>query len=114
MLVVIATRRLDNGPPDLVEIVLDRPIPYNATTRFTFNDGVAVNVVEYTFAPGDTDGAGDADLNDFAAFQNCYGLSPVAQSCLVFDFNADLDVDLLDFAAFQSLNLCPTTSPRAK
>ncbi len=98
---VIATRRLDNGPPETVEILLDRPIPYNATTRFTFNDGVAVNVVEFTYAPGDTDGDGDADLADFAAFQNCLGNSPLAGVCLSLDFNADSAIDLLDFAAFQ-------------
>jgi len=100
---VIATRRLDNGPPETVEIVLDRPIPYNATTRFTFNDGVAVNTVEYTFAPGDTDGDGDADLADFAAFQNCFEVSPISGACLVFDFNADHSIDLLDFAALQPI-----------
>jgi len=104
---VVATRRLDNGPPETVEIVLDRPIPYNATTRFTFNDGVAVNVVEFTFAPGDTDGDGDADLFDFAAFQNCFGNSPVAGVCLPLDFNADSALDLLDFAALQSAFLPP-------
>jgi len=98
--VVIATRRLDNGPPETVEIVLDRPIPYNATTRFTFNDGVAANVVEFTYAPGDTDGDGDADLHDLAVLQNCFGSSPVAGVCLPLDFNADSAIDLLDFAAF--------------
>ncbi len=48
--VVTKTRRLNNGEPDTVEIILDRPIPFDATTRFTFDDGVAVNVVEYTLA----------------------------------------------------------------
>jgi len=47
--VVLQTRRLDNGSPDRVEIVLDRPIPVDQTTRFTFDDGVAVNVVSYTY-----------------------------------------------------------------
>lgn len=104
---VVATRRLDNGPPETVEIVMDRPIPYNATTRFTFNDGVAVQMIEYTYAPGDTDGDGDADLYDFAAYQNCFGVSPVAGSCLPFDFNADSAVDLLDFVAFQRVLTAP-------
>ncbi len=45
---VIATRRRDNGNPEDVEIVLDRPLPAGATTRFTLTDGVAVNVIEYT------------------------------------------------------------------
>ena len=30
------TRRLDNGAPETVEIVLDRPIPYQGVTTFTF------------------------------------------------------------------------------
>jgi len=47
--VVLQTRRLDNGSPDRVEIVLDRPIPLAETTRFTFDDGTAVNVVTYTY-----------------------------------------------------------------
>jgi hypothetical protein len=104
---VIATRRLDNGPPDVVEIVLDRPMPYNATTRFTLNDGVAVNIVEYTFAPGDTDGDGDADLYDFAALQNCFGVSPISGACQVFDFNADSAIDFLDFAGLQRVFTTP-------
>jgi len=104
---VVATRRLDNGPPETVEIVLDQPIPYNAATRFTFNDGVAVQTIEFTYAPGDTDGDGDADLADFAAFQNCLGNSPVAGVCLPLDFNADSAVDLLDFAEWQRLTIVP-------
>ena len=102
--VVVATRRLDNGPPDVVEIVLDRPIPYNATTRFTFTDGVAENVVEYTFAPGDTNGDGRANLADFAYFQNCFELGTVLSipaPCVAFDFDADSDIDVSDFAAFE-------------
>ncbi len=99
---VIATRRLDNGPPETVEIVLDRPIPYNATTRFTFNDGVLEQSIGFTFAPGDTDGDGDADLADFAAFQNCFEVCPISGACQAFDFNADSAVDLLDFAGLQA------------
>jgi len=104
---VVATRRLDNGPPETVEIVLDRAIAYNATTRFTFNDGVAVQTIEFTYAPGDTDGDGDADLSDFAAFQNCFGNFPVAGVCLPLDFNADSAVDLLDFAAYLAVFRVP-------
>ncbi len=102
----LQTRRLDNGPPDVVEIVLDRPIPYHASTRFTFDDGTVENVVEYTFAPGDANGDGSADLSDFATFQNCFGLSDASPDlglCAVFDFDAGGDTDLLDFAEFQNL-----------
>lgn len=49
--VVLATRRQDNGPPETVEIVLDRPLPIGQTTRFTFNTGAATSqTVEYTVA----------------------------------------------------------------
>jgi len=102
----LQTRRLDNGPADVVEIVLDRPIPYNATTRFTFFDGVAENIIEYTFAPGDSNGDGQADLADFAFFQNCFGLGTVLSNlapCAALDFDGDGDTDLLDFAEFQNL-----------
>jgi len=97
---VIATRRLDNGAPDTVEVVLDRPIPYNKTTRFTFNDGVATDIVEFTYAPGDTNGDGQTDLADFAAFQNCFGAPPPAGVCMVLDFDGDSQVDDEDFGRF--------------
>jgi hypothetical protein len=45
---VIQTRRRENDEPHTVEIVLDRPMPLGRTTRFTFDDGATVNVVEYT------------------------------------------------------------------
>ncbi len=100
--VVVATRRLDNAPPETVEIVLDRPIPYNATTRFTFNDGVIQQSVEFTYAPGDTDGDGDADLADFSWFQNCFGalLTEQCHTCWVLDVDGDSVIDLADYLAF--------------
>ena len=91
----------------MVEIVLDRSIPYSATTRFTFNDGVLEQSIEFTYAPGDTDGDGDADLADFAAFQNCFGNSPVAGVCLPLDFNADSAIDLVDFGELQTIFPAP-------
>jgi len=45
---------------------------------------------------------GDADLLDFAAFQNCFGLSPVTGICLDLDLNNDGEIDLLDFADLQA------------
>ena len=44
----MATRRQDNGPPETVEIVLDRPLAVGTKTRFTFNTGGTPNTVEYT------------------------------------------------------------------
>lgn len=50
--VVLSTRRLVNGAPETVEIVLDRPLPVGETVTFTFPDpdgpGLLQNVVEYT------------------------------------------------------------------
>lgn len=107
--IVKATRRRE--PPDpfdvvddprIVEIVLDRPIPFNATTRFTLDDGVAVNVVEYTFVPGDVEGSGTVDLSDIAYLQNCMGAADTATLCGVFDLGRDTEVgfdDALDVIA---------------
>jgi len=99
---VTATRRQDNGPPETVEIVLDRPIPYNATTRFTFNDGTSEQTVELTYAPGDTDGDGDADLADFAALQNCFGQPAAPGVCASLDRDRDAEITDTDFTAFYS------------
>ncbi len=50
---VLASKRLDNSEPEIVEIILDRPMPIGATTRFTLNDGTTVNTVEFTLpTPG--------------------------------------------------------------
>jgi len=100
---VVATRRQDNGPPETVEIVLDQPIPYNATTRFTFNDGTLEQTVELTYAPGDTDGDGDADLADLAALQNCFGEPTTPGVCASLDRDGNAEITLTDFAAFQNL-----------
>ena len=97
---VLQTRRLDNGDPETVEIVLDRPLPRGQTTTFTFLDGSVGDPVAHTFAPGDTDG--DADLHDFAAFQTCFAAVNPTGPCWPLDFNEDDVVDLPDFAAWQS------------
>jgi hypothetical protein len=100
--VVTQTRRRDNDEPDTVEIVLDRPIARGETTRFTFDDGVAVNVIEYTFAPGDTDGDGDADLRDIAASQCCFGLINPTAPCWALDLDESEHIDHTDHAALVS------------
>ncbi|MDO8632112.1 MAG: hypothetical protein Q7R41_16635 [Phycisphaerales bacterium] len=103
----IQTRRLDNGPANVLEIVLDRPMPFNATTRFAFTDGVAENVVKYTFAPGDTNGDGRANLTDFATFQSCFGTRPIVGACLALDADANSAIDLADFYGFQRVFSAP-------
>ncbi len=47
--VVLQTRRLDNGDPETVQIVLDRPLSFGETTTFTFNTGGSPNTVSYTY-----------------------------------------------------------------
>ncbi len=106
--VVTKTRRLDNGPPDVVEIVLDRPIPFGETTTFIFNDGVAVNSIKFTFAPGDTDGDGDADLRDAARFQNCFGTSELTGACHALDSSPNATIDTRDYADFNVALLGPS------
>ncbi|MCH9033177.1 MAG: hypothetical protein IID42_01570 [Planctomycetes bacterium] len=44
---VIAVRRRELDEPDTVEIVLDQPPPSGQITRFIFDDGAAVNIIEF-------------------------------------------------------------------
>ncbi len=70
----------------------------------------AVPILAGVAVPGDFDGDGDSDLDDYAVFFQCMAgpnASPspppptTAQECLdVFDFDADLDVDLFDSGDF--------------
>jgi len=87
--------------PRIVEIVLDRPLPFNATTRFTLSD--EVNRVEYSFAPADANGTGTTDLSDVAYFQNCFGSSETAGLCGVFDLDRNGTVNHLDLADLLAL-----------
>ncbi|MCH9035512.1 MAG: hypothetical protein IID42_13595, partial [Planctomycetes bacterium] len=70
----VQTRRLDNGDPEVVEIVLDQAIPMDQRTVFTFNDGVVVNTVQYTYIQGDVNADGAFDLADLAELGNCFGV----------------------------------------
>ena len=97
---VLQTRRLDNGPPEVVEIVLDKTIPHAATTTFTLTDGVATNIIEYTLSPGDADGDGVATLADFAHFQNCFRAGTPSAFCRTFDLNRDGSISLGDHQLF--------------
>ena len=98
---VTQTRRLDNGPPEVVEIVLDKPIPHAAVTTFTLTDGVATNVIEYTLSPADADGDGLATLADFAHFQNCFRAGAASSFCRTFDLSRNGSIDLTDHTLAQ-------------
>ena len=71
-------------------------------TRFTFDNGVAVNVMEYTFAPGDTDGTRRVDPRDVAAFQTCFGTEVFSGPCQACDFHGSGRIRLTDFAEFRN------------
>ncbi len=88
---VIATRRQDNGPPETVEIVLDRPLTVaDGKVRFTFNTGAATpQIVEYTlvdFEPCCLPGGACESLAP--ADCSTQGGSPATSSC-----EGDLDHD---------------------
>jgi hypothetical protein len=97
---IIKTWRRENDEPDTLEIVLDQPIPAGEHTRFIFDDGVAVSIVDYSYILGDADGNGHIDLADVATLQNCFGQTNPIGWCRAFDFNGDNTIDLTDYADF--------------
>jgi hypothetical protein len=105
--VVIATKRLDNGPPEVLEIVLDRSLPPDARTVFTFHednpapDAIdVINTVSYTFQHGDINADGRWNFRDFASLQPCFGATPLAPTCHAFDYDASEAVNAADVATF--------------
>ena len=108
------------GEPDTIEVIYETADllcgSYSGT--ITVSDPEATNdpqtiAVSLTVdcLPGDFDGDGDVDLNDYAVFADCVAgpnsapspSAPVTvEECLkVFDCDFDDDVDLADFATFQ-------------
>ncbi len=67
--------------------------------------------------PQDSDGDGDVDLVDFAAFSACFNgpnnpwAGPNPKTCACFDNDDDGDVDLVDFAAFSACFNGPNNPP---
>jgi hypothetical protein len=62
--------------------------------------GPAASATTTHCGDGDLDNNGDVDLLDFAAWQRCYDVLPVAPECQEGDFDGDGVVDLDDYAAF--------------
>jgi hypothetical protein len=55
--------------------------------------------------PGDCDGDGDVDLDDFTELEACLagpGGGLVSPGCACFDADGNSDVDVYDFAEFQA------------
>ena len=89
----------------------DWPVTAGASTncyiRISDTDGSPVDVSNAAFAiascaPGDFDGDGDVDLDDYAAFEQCLAGPDVSigVGCETGDFDDDDDVDLKDAVAF--------------
>jgi len=94
---IIDKTPLAAGPADLAFCPLTRTV----ITGQPVPDGVDA----VAFTPGDEDGDGDIDLDDFAGWADCRtgpGGGPYDLGCEVHDFEPDGDVDLADFSAFQA------------
>ncbi len=109
----------DALPGDAVFSVygLDANVGWIFHTNRAFLDGnrptQPVSTFTVTPVPGDFDGDGEVNLNDFREFVDCQAgpneppnpPSTTAAKCLiVFDMALDDDVDLLDFAWFQQVS----------
>jgi hypothetical protein len=66
---------------------------------------------EYATTAGDYDGDGDVDLQDIAAFQQCFGGAATGMCGIVFDAVVDDVIDLADFAALAPCIAGPGESP---
>jgi PKD repeat protein len=81
-----------------------------AVARLTVTDntgqtGTATTTISITTWPGDFDGDGDVDQENFGHFQACYSGSGKLQTdpgCLNARLDGDEDVDEEDFAIFQA------------
>lgn len=100
---VLATKRPDNGPPDVVAIELELQIPAGQRTTFTFNDGIAINTVSYTFQKGDVNADGQWNLRDFAALQDSYYQLADTNERAAFDFDENIFIDAIDYFEFHEL-----------
>ncbi len=117
------------GPPNTIfagaatdvwhELYIDYTMPAGTAAKVKFTNiiatGTATQGVAYMdaceavvvnfFDGADADGDDDADLADFALFQECYtgsGPTTLGWPCLVFDSDDDEDVDRIDYLFFEN------------
>lgn len=105
---VVKVWRTGEANPETVEIVLDGPLPDDALTTFTWDDGVVTNQITYSRIRGDHNADGFVDVLDFPDFAVCEAIHGVETSggslpsvCRAFDFDGDERVTFADFASFQ-------------
>ncbi len=92
---VVATTKLDSGAYGMLA---------NNTVGGKFQNGASLQKWVLGGAvcnPGDADGDGDVDLDDFAILKVNFGTSEGAD-CSMGDFDGDVDVDLDDFALLKT------------
>ncbi len=74
-----------------------------ATQGVAYMDACEAVVINF-YDGADADGDDDADLADFARFQECYtgsGATTLGWPCLVFDSEDDDDIDVADYLFFE-------------
>ena len=78
-----------------------------ATGGFAYMDACEAVIKDRFDGGADVDDDDDADLRDFAAFQECYAATPPPNGvlwwpCYVFDHDDDVDIDAADYLAFEA------------
>jgi len=79
-----------------------RDVPNNSIAEAGIDAVVLTDLSCISVGMGDFDDDGDVDLLDFAAFQGCFGITPVIHHCRPGDMDGGNQIDLDDFVLFQS------------
>jgi hypothetical protein len=106
---------LENGPTDSGSIISGADTATLTITQADISDQGGYDCVVYSACgstisitrgltlngcPGDCDGDGDVDADDYPDFESCFH-GPDDSGCACADFDDDGDTDLLDYAEFQ-------------